>query len=452
METLSGLDSQGGYSFKKIAYVTLPILFSMLMEYLIGMTDTAFLGRVSEVALGASAMGSVYFLTFFVLGSGFAFGAQILIGRRNGEQNFSSIGPICYAGGFFLILFSLLLMAFIKFSSPVILPGIIQSESICAATIEYLDWRLYGLLFVFITAIYRSFYVGIARTAVLSWSSVIMVFSNILLNYGLIFGKYGLPEMGVAGAALASSIAEGIAMLCYIGYTCKRVDLKKYGFDRIRSSLDFSILKKVFQVSFWMMVQSFVSVGVWFFFYVAVEHLGERSLAVINLARTLSGLPFILIHSFATGGSSLISNLMGEGKAHLVWHLIRKVLCFAFAVVTPLLIFYILFPELTLGIYTDNTALIRDSVPMMYVMSAASFLQIAAFILFNAVSGTGAIRAAVTIEFCNLFLYVLMVWIGILRLRPSPAAAWSVEIYYQTLTILFCILYLFFGKWKEKKL
>lgn len=452
METRSSLDSKGCYSFQKITSVTLPILCSMLMEYLIGMTDTAFLGRVSEVALGASAMGSVYFLTFFVLGSGFAAGAQILIGHRNGAQEFDRIGPICYSGGFFLILFSLILMTFIRFLSPVILPWILQSDPVCKATIEYLDWRIYGLLFVFITAIFRSFYVGIARTAVLSWSSILMVSSNILLNYGLIFGKYGLPEMGIAGAALASSIAEGIAMLCYIGYTCKRVDLKKYGFDRVLSCLDLSILKNVFKVSFWMMVQSFVSVGVWFFFYVAVERLGERSLAVINLARTLSGLPFILIHSFATGGSSLISNLMGEGKAHLVWRLIRKVLAFAFAVVTPFLLFYVLFPELTLRIYTNNTALIRDSIPMMYVMSAAAFLQIAAFILFNAVSGTGAIRPAVTIEFCNLFLYVLMVWIGILRMRPSPAMAWSVEIYYQALTILFCMLYLLLGKWKEKKL
>ena len=88
MKIFNEFDKQGCYSLKKIVTVTLPILLSMLMEHIIGMTDTVFLGRVSEVALGASALGTVYFLAFFVLGSGFSFGAQILIARRNGEKKF----------------------------------------------------------------------------------------------------------------------------------------------------------------------------------------------------------------------------------------------------------------------------------------------------------------------------------------------------------------------------
>ena len=103
MKQFAEFDEKGCYSFKKICVVTLPILLSMLMEHIIGMTDTAFLGRVSEVALGAAALGSVYFLAFFVLGTGFSFGAQILIARRNGEKNFAKIGSICRASGLFLV-------------------------------------------------------------------------------------------------------------------------------------------------------------------------------------------------------------------------------------------------------------------------------------------------------------------------------------------------------------
>ena len=131
MEKFAEFDSKGCYSFKKISAVTLPILISMLMEHIIGMTDTAFLGRVSEVALGASALGTVYFLAFFVLGTGFSFGAQILIARRNGEKEFSKTGEICYAGGFFLLLLALILTAGIKFLSPVFMPSMVQSPEIC---------------------------------------------------------------------------------------------------------------------------------------------------------------------------------------------------------------------------------------------------------------------------------------------------------------------------------
>ena len=64
------------------------------MEQLIGMTDTAFLGRVGEVELGASAIAGVYYLAIFMMAFGFSIGAQILIARRNGEQQYQAIGPI----------------------------------------------------------------------------------------------------------------------------------------------------------------------------------------------------------------------------------------------------------------------------------------------------------------------------------------------------------------------
>lgn len=77
---------------KQIWTIAYPILISLLMENMIGLTDTAFLGRVGEVELGASALGSVYYLVIFMLGFGFGIGAQILIARRNGEKAYALIG------------------------------------------------------------------------------------------------------------------------------------------------------------------------------------------------------------------------------------------------------------------------------------------------------------------------------------------------------------------------
>lgn len=449
---ISEFDDKGCYSYKKISTVTIPILLSMLMEHIIGMTDTIFLGRVSEVALGASALGTVYFLAFFVLGTGFSFGAQILIARRNGEKNYRKTGQICYAGGFFLALFSLLVLFVIKFFSPVLMPHLIQSKAVCTATVEYLDWRSYGLFFVFVTAIFRAFFVGIAQTRILTYSSIVMVLSNIALNYGLIFGKYGLPEMGIGGAALASSISEGLAMICYIFYTAKYIDLKKYGFDCYSAIFSPGILKKVFSVSFWMMLQPFLSISVWFIFFIAVERLGERTLAVVNLGRAISALPFIILHAFATTTNSLVSNIIGEGRSSQVWRLIRKITLAALIVIVPLLVVYVCIPELCLRIYTDNMPLIADSINIVYVVAIASFIQIFAFILFNAVSGTGAIKMIVFIEFVNLAVYLLFVWLVVIRMRPSPAVTWNSEVVYQTVTALFCLFYLLSGKWKKLKL
>jgi Na+-driven multidrug efflux pump len=328
----------------------------------------------------------------------------------------------------------------------------VKSSNICDATVQYLDYRAYGLLFAFIMAIFRAFYVGIAQTKILTYSSIVMVLSNIILNYALIFGKFGLPEMGIAGAALASSIAEGIAMLYYIGYTLKAIDLKKYGFYSFSAFFKLSILKKVFTVSFWMMLQPFLSISVWFFFFLAVEHLGERSLAVVNLARTLSSVPFLVTHACATTASSLVSNLIGEGKINLTFRLVRKITISGICTVTPMLLFIAIFPELVLKIYTNNSELIADSINVIYVMCVASFIQIPAFILFNVVSGTGAVKMTVFIESVTLAIYTFFVYLIIIRMQSTPAISWTVEIIYQATSIFLCLLYLKFGNWRQKRI
>jgi Na+-driven multidrug efflux pump len=96
--------------------------------------------------------------------------------------------------------------------------------------------------------------------------------------------------------------------------------------------------------------------------------------------------------------------------------------------------------------------LIKASVNVTYVMCVASFIQIIGFVLFNAVSGTGAVKTTFAIEFINLIFYIVFVWFIILKQRPSPAVAWSAEIMYQGITLLLSLLFLLFGKWQSKKI
>lgn len=106
------------YSYKQIWTISYPILISLIMEQMIGMTDTAFLGRVGEIELGASAIAGVYYLAIFMMAFGFSIGAQILIARRNGEGNYKEIGPIFYQGIYFLLAMAVILFTFSIVLSP----------------------------------------------------------------------------------------------------------------------------------------------------------------------------------------------------------------------------------------------------------------------------------------------------------------------------------------------
>ena len=92
---------QTKYTYKEIWLIAYPILISLLMEQMIGMTDTAFLGRVGEIELGASAIAGIFYIVMFMVAFGFSIGAQILIARRNGEQQYKEIGNLFYQGIYF---------------------------------------------------------------------------------------------------------------------------------------------------------------------------------------------------------------------------------------------------------------------------------------------------------------------------------------------------------------
>ena len=90
------------YTYKQIWLINFPVMMSILMEQLINITDAIFLGHVGEVELGASALASVYYLAIYMLGFGFSLGLQVMIARRNGEQNYKATGKTFFQGLFFL--------------------------------------------------------------------------------------------------------------------------------------------------------------------------------------------------------------------------------------------------------------------------------------------------------------------------------------------------------------
>ena len=156
------------------------------------MTDTAFMGRVGEVELGASAIAGVYYLAIFMLGFGFSIGSQILIARRNGEGNFRMIGSIFYQGIYFLLGMALVMFTLSRLFSPWILSHVVASQRICEAAVSYINWRVFGFFFSFVAIMFRAFFVGTTQTKTLTLNSIVMVTSNVVFNYILVFGKPGI--------------------------------------------------------------------------------------------------------------------------------------------------------------------------------------------------------------------------------------------------------------------
>ena len=439
------------YSYREIWHISYPILISLLMEQMIGMTDTAFLGRVGEVELGASAIAGIFYTVIFMAAFGFSIGTQILIARRNGEGQYREIGNLFYQGIYFQVGLAVVLFLLSYLFSPLILERIIASPAICEAATSYLNWRVFGALFSFTGVIFRAFFLGTTQTKTLTLNSLVMVGSNVVFNYLLIFGKLGLPALGIAGAAIGSSLAELVSLIFFILYTRSRIDIRKYGLDRV-PRFSFDSLRRMLGVSVWTMIQNVLSLSTWFLFFLYVEHLGERALAVTNLVRSVSGILFMMMQAFAATCGSLVSNLIGAGEADCVRGTIHQHIRIAYCFVLPVAALCALFPTTVLSLYTDMPELREAAVPSMWVMCATFLMQVPGHVYFQSVSGTGNTQMAFRLELTTLCIYVAYITYVVLIRRADVAFCWTSEVVYSGFIFLFCLRYIRSGRWRERSI
>ncbi|MDR1918458.1 MAG: MATE family efflux transporter [Tannerellaceae bacterium] len=439
------------YTHKHIWKVSYPIFLSLLAQNIINVTDTAFLGRMGELELGASALGGLVYICIFTIAFGFSTGSQILIARRNGEQSYQQVGAVMMQGIFFLFAMAVALFFLIRLYSTSFLSLLVSSGTILEATVDFLDIRVFGLFFSFLNVMFRAFFVGITRTRVLTINAILMALTNIVLDYLLIFGHAGFPAMGLKGAAIASVCAEAVSILFFLVYTRFTIDVKKYGLNHIHA-FDWDMLRRILSISIFTMLQQFISMATFLFFFLIVEHIGQRELAIANIVRSIYIVMFIPVNALSTTTNSLVSNAIGAGQIRQVLGVIKKIARLSLYIMAACSALFFLIPETILSVYTNDPSLIAGSVPSVYVISGVMLLCAVGGVCFNGVSGTGNTRSALLIELITLVFYCIYIYIIGLRLKMPVHICFTSEIIYFGLLFAMSAFYLKKGNWRNKKI
>ena len=436
-------------SSRKIWDIAWPIMLSLVAQNIVNITDTAFLGRIGEVELGASAIGGLLYTTLFMVAFGFTTGVQILVARRNGEKNYLAIGRIFDNSFYFLGIISLIITSVVILFGPALLKPFMASEAVFKASSTFLVYRVLGLFFASAGLLFRSFYTGITFTKYLSISSAIMAGVNVVLDYALIFGHWGFPRLGIQGAGIASSISEVCALLFFILITWRNTRLKQYVLFKLVKP-DFGIIKSTLGISVFVMLQYVLSLGSWFVFFMFIEKMGERPLAVSNIIRSLYLMFMIPGWALCSVTSTLVSNALGEGKPQSVIPIIKKIMKFSVAAMTITVALAALFPRQAIAIYTNDVSLIEATVPSYYIILAATFLFMAMSILFNGVLGTANTKFALGIEVITLIIYLTCAWLFAVKLHLRIEYVWTAEFVYSSSIGILSYWYLKKGNWRSK--
>ncbi len=434
-------------TYSSIWRISYPIIIGLVAQNLMVVIDTAFLGRLGEITLGAAAIGGIFYLCLVMLGSGFAIGVQIVIGRRNGEGRQDRIGTVFDHAIYFVIALAIVLMLFLRHIAPHLLTFFLQSERVLAESLIFLEYRRFGFLFGFLVLIFNAFYIGITRTKILIVSTSLMAAINILLDYLLIFGNYGFPAMGISGAAMATNIAEAMTFLFLVLWSLKNKTISYFKLFCFAKPL-WLHYKPLLRVAVPVMFQYFFSFSAWFVFFLIIEQIGETALAASNITRSFYMLLMIPVWGLSSATNTLVSNIIGQGHSHQVMPLIWKVMLTGLLINLVIIQLNIFIPEQIASLFTDDPNLVEATVPLLRVISLALFAFSFGMILFSGLSGTGKTLVALVIEILSIIFYLATAFIIAVWLDGTAAMVWFVEVIYFSVLGLGALAYLRSGKWR----
>ncbi|MGB8192049.1 MAG: MATE family efflux transporter, partial [Chitinophagaceae bacterium] len=197
---------------RQILGLALPISFALLVPQINFITNNIFLGALGVEELGAAGITGVYYLIFAAIGFGLNNGLQALIARRAGENRPQEIGKLFAQGVRIALIIAVIGILITYFIAPFIFRQILEGTERQEMVIRFLKIRIWGLPFLFIYQMRNALLVGTNQSKYLVAGTLAETVANIFFDYGLIYGHFGLPELGFDGAAYASIIAEATGM------------------------------------------------------------------------------------------------------------------------------------------------------------------------------------------------------------------------------------------------
>ena len=234
-------------------------------------------------------------------------------------------------------------------------------------------------------------------------------------------------------------------------YTHKNAFVKQFQLFKFKT-INWEIINKITKVGSPIMLQNFLAISSWFIFFMIIEKLGEKELAISHIIRSIYMVLMIPLFGFSSATNTLVSNLIGQKREYKVMTLIKRVLVLSLGSTMVIGMFSIFFGKEIIGFYTPDINLINDSIPTLRVINLTMFFFCIAFILFNAVSGTGNTRVSLLIEATTISIYLIAAYFIAIKFEAALPIVWCSEFIYFGLLGLFSLWYLKKGDWRKLKI
>ena len=387
--------------YKTILAIGVPIAMQSFISFMVNLLDTLMIGQLGESSLsGVNLAGQMFFIITITI-AGVSEGSNVLISQYYGKKDISSIHKI-YAIAYRCAAFFGVVAFAVAFFLPEPFMKIFSNEpEVISEGVKYLKIMAIGYIPFTITACNITTLRSVHSTKIAVVVYGTSFFVNGFLNYGLIFGNFGLPKLGVTGAAIATVIArfvEFIIIIVYMAKFEKKIQLKLWHLKKVDKTIFQNFAKNsapiLLNEIIWVLGSSSISI--------IFGRMGKSMVSANVISSVMFQLVSIFLFGIASASLVTIGNVIGEGKIHKAYEYAKTYVLIAICMGIISATVVLLTKDFVISLYNITPQTVAIAEEIMVANAIILFFQ-----SISIITGIGILRGGGDSKFilvCELFL------------------------------------------------
>ncbi len=434
-------------SVNRVWLLAYPIILANMSETLLGVVDTYMVGQLGVAEIGAVGLGSMLAWLFYLPVLGLAMGLNTFVAQSYGAGNRRDCGHMTWQGLYMALASGALILLVIPFV-PILFDLAGPSTEVRRMGVTYLQWRLIDGPAFMIAMTTASFFRGIGDTKTPMKIGITINIINVILNYGLIYGHFGLPRLEVQGSALGSALSGIIGGGIYLAlFLSKR--LRPYA-NRTIVKPGWADFARLFRVGAPIGLQRFLDIGSFVIFAAIIGRLGNAQLAANQIAIQLMSISYMIGLGIGMAASTLVGQYIGAKRIELAERSAYSALKLAMGIMVFVGLAFLLFPEQLITLFNDDPAVIRFGRQGLLYAALFQAFDALAVIFIGALRGAGDTRWSAVAAFIGAWVIFLpMTYLFAFTMDLDFWGAWLSATIYICLLGIACVYRFRQGAWKR---
>lgn len=414
-------DTRGG--IREVVVLGAPVVLTQMSVTAMQTVDAMMVGSLGATELGAVGFGGIWMWTFLCFFIGTTSAVQTFVSQHFGARELERCGYWSWQGLYATVPTAAVVSILLVFGATALVEILRPSETMRPLVADYMSARALGGVGLCTAVALSSFFRGLGDTRTPLYATLIANVVNITLDYGLIFGRLGLPELGVRGAGLATAVAEWVYMIALVRWFCDAPTATRYATRRVAPSLP--AMKRVLTTGlpiggqWWLGMTSFAA------FSTLVAQLGDVAMAASQAFITLLSLSFMQAIGISQAVTTLVGQYIGAREPDFAERSFRSGLVLAAGLAGIVGLLFVTAPDRLLGMFTDDARVLALGASLLAVGAAFQLFDALAIVADGALRGAGDTRWPFLVRFAFAWgLFVPLAWTLGFYLEGGLTWAW----------------------------